>query len=89
MLQTVLIGKAMEAYSSLTLKDSQDYLKVKVVVLKAYERVPEFCRQQFRMWKKREKQSNLEFVRDLQMHFSRWCSAAEDSDFEGLCNLIV
>ncbi len=89
MLQTVLIGKAQEAYSSLTVEDSQDYAKVKAVVLKAYERVPEFYRQQFRNWKKSEKQSHVEFARDLQMHFSRWCSAVEVSDFEGLCNLIV
>ncbi len=58
-------------------------------MLKAYERVPEFYRQQFRTWKKGEKQSHLKIARDLQMHFSRWCSAAEVSDFEGLCNLIV
>ncbi len=62
---------------------------MKAVVLKAYERVPEFYKQQFRTWKKSEKQSHLEFARDLQMHFSRWCSAVDVSDFEGLCNLIV
>lgn len=89
MLQTVLTGKAQEAYLSLTVEDSQGYVEVKAAVLKAYERVPEFYRQQFRTWKKSEKQSYLEFARDLQMHFSRWCSAAEVSDFKGLCNLII
>lgn len=89
MLQTVLTGKAQEAYLSLTVEDSQDYVEVQAAVLKAYERVPEFYRQHFRTWKKSEKQSYLEFARDLQMHFSRWCSAAEVGDFEGLCNLIV
>ena len=89
MLQCVLTGRAQEAYSSLTDADSQKYSSVKSAVLKAYELVPEAYRQRFRTWKKGDKQSHLEFARDLTMYFSRWCAASGIKDFEGLCELIV
>ncbi|KAL0174042.1 hypothetical protein M9458_030010, partial [Cirrhinus mrigala] len=44
MLQTVITGKAQEAYAALTMEDRKDYDKVKVAILKAYELVPEAYR---------------------------------------------
>lgn len=52
MLQCVFIGRAQEAYFSLTADDAADYQKVKIAVLRAYELVPEAYRQKFRTWKK-------------------------------------
>ncbi|KAL0165843.1 hypothetical protein M9458_037687, partial [Cirrhinus mrigala] len=52
MLQTVITGKAQEAYAALTMEDRKDYDKVKVAILKAYELVPEAYRQRFRSWRK-------------------------------------
>lgn len=48
LLQCVLTGKAQKAYSSLSVHDSQKYLKGKDAVLKAYELVPEAYWQKFR-----------------------------------------
>ncbi len=47
LLQSVLIGKAHEAYSALSLERSTDYDEVKAAILKAYELVPEAYRQRF------------------------------------------
>jgi len=41
LLQSVLKGKAQDAYSALPLADSFDYEKVQTSILKAYELVPE------------------------------------------------
>ena len=48
LLQSVVIGKAREIYTQLSLEQSSDYDKVKEVILKAYELVPEAYRQKFR-----------------------------------------
>ncbi|KAL3967153.1 FMS-like tyrosine kinase 1 [Sarotherodon galilaeus] len=89
MLQSVLTGKAQEAYSALSASDCQSFATVKDAVLKAYELVPEAYRQRFRSWRKSDKQSHLEFARDLTKHFNRWCSALGVSTFQDLCELMV
>ncbi|XP_041867352.1 uncharacterized protein LOC121656366 [Melanotaenia boesemani] len=89
LLQCVLVGRAQEAFSVLSVSDSQDYVKVKAAVLQAYELVPEAYRQRFRSCGKAAGQSYLEFARDLKLHFTRWCSAAKVADFERLCELIL
>ena len=48
LLQSVVIGKARENYTELSLEQSSDYDKVKELILKAYELVPEAYRQKFR-----------------------------------------
>ena len=48
LLQSVVIGKAREIYTQLSLEQSSDYDKVKEVIFKAYELVPEAYRQKFR-----------------------------------------
>ena len=48
LLQSVLVGKAREAYSSLSVEQSSDYEIVKREILKAYELVPEAYRLKFR-----------------------------------------
>ena len=57
--------------------------------MKAYELVPEAYRQKFRNWEKSDKQTNVEFARDLLCNFNRWCSAADVESFDELCELIV
>lgn len=89
MLQCALTGRAQEAYSALSVSDSQNYCLVKSAVLKAYELVPEAYRQRFRTWKKADNQTHLEFARDLTGHFTRWCSALEVKTFDDLCDLIL
>ena len=53
LLQSVLIGKAREIYTQLSLEQSSDYDKVKELILKAYELVPEAYRQKFRTAEKK------------------------------------
>lgn len=89
MLQSVFTGKAQAAYSALGERESKVYRTVKEAVLKAYELVPEAYRQRVRSWRKAERQSNVEFARDLTKHFNRWCSALEVTSFEKLCDLII
>lgn len=53
LLQSVLEGKAQEAFISLSSENRKNYMVVKVSVLKAYELVPEAYRRRFRGWGKR------------------------------------
>uniref|UniRef100_A0A8L0DMS3 ribonuclease H n=1 Tax=Oncorhynchus mykiss TaxID=8022 RepID=A0A8L0DMS3_ONCMY len=89
MLQCVLTGKAQEAYSALSVHDSANYDKVKTAVLQIYELVPEAYRQRFRTLKRDDKQSHVEFARQLSLQFNRWCSASAVVTFQGLCDLIM
>ena len=73
----------------MSVADSQKYSCVKAAVLKSYELVPEAYRQRFRFWKKYDKQSHLEFARDLTTNFNRWCNASEVETFEDLCDLMI
>ncbi|XP_043964972.1 uncharacterized protein LOC122826755 [Gambusia affinis] len=88
LLQCVLVGRAQEAFSMLSLIDSQDYAKVKAAILKAYELVPEAYRQKFRNWKKGVK-TYVEFARDLEIQFNRWCTSSDVKTLGDLCNLMV
>nr|XP_055062771.1 uncharacterized protein LOC129445823 [Misgurnus anguillicaudatus]XP_055062772.1 uncharacterized protein LOC129445823 [Misgurnus anguillicaudatus] len=89
MLQTVITGKAQEAFAALTMEDRKDYDKVKVAILKAYELVPEAYRQRFRSWRKGDRQTHSEVVRDLVSYFDRWCVASAVDDFEKLRDLVI
>ena len=48
LLQSVLIGKAREIYTQLSVEHSSNYDNVKELILKGYELVPEAYRQKFR-----------------------------------------
>ena len=63
LLQSVVIGKAREIYTQLSLEQSSDYDEVKEVILKAYELVPEAYRQKFRNCRKEHEQTHVEFAR--------------------------
>lgn len=58
--------------------------------LKAYELVPEEYSQRFRSWRKGDRQTHSEVVRDLVSYFDRWCVAsAVDDFFETLRDLVI
>ena len=83
LLQSVVIGKAREIYTQLSLEQSSDYDKVKELILKAYELVPEAYRQKFRDCRKEPNQTHVEFARTKEQLFDRWCSSKKvDSDHE-------
>ena len=74
LLQSVLVGKAREVYSSLSVEQSADYSLVKQVILKEYELVHEAYHQKFQDTRCLEGQTYKEFVRHKEMLFNRWCT---------------
>ena len=73
LLQSVVIGKAREIYTQLSLEQSSDSNKVKKYILNAYELVPEAYRQKFRSCRKENDQTYVEFARTKEQFFDRWC----------------
>ena len=62
LLQSVLMGKAQEVYSSMSIEQSSQYETVKKAILKAYKLIPEAYRQNFRSYRKQGKQTYTEFA---------------------------
>ena len=90
LLQSVVIGKAREIYTQLSLEQSSDYDKLKEVILKAYELVPEAYRQKFRNCRKEHEQTHVEFGRTKEQLFDRWCSSKKiGSDYPKLRQLML
>ena len=90
LLQSVVIGKAREINTQLSLEQSSDYDKAKELILKAYELVPEAYRQKFRDCRKETYQTHVEFARTKEQLFDRWCSSKKvGSDHEKLRQLML
>ena len=77
LLQSVLVGKAQEIYGSLSVEQSSNYEHVKEAILKAYELVPEAYRQKFRNFLKYDSKTHVEFAREKENLFNRWCHSKE------------
>ena len=90
LLQSVVIGKAREIYTQLSLEQSSNYDKVKKLILKGYELVPEAYRQKFRDCRKEHDQTHVEFARTKEQLFDRWCSSKKvGSDHAKLRQLLL
>ena len=90
LLQSVVIGKAREINTQLSLEQSSDYDTVKEFILKAYELVPEAYRQKFRDCRKEHDQTHVEFARTKEQLFDRWCSSKKvGSDHAKLRQLML
>ena len=89
LLQSVIKGKAQEAYSSLSISDASDYQTVKAAILKAYALVPEAYRQKFRNLRKNDSATYVEFAREKEDLFNRWCSSVKAADYEGLREVML
>ena len=90
LLKSVVIGKACEIYTHLSLEQSSDYDKVKELILKAYELVPEASRQKFRNCRKENDQTHVEFARTKEQLFDRWCFSKKiGSDYPKLRQLML
>ena len=90
LLQSVIIGKAREIYTQLTVEQSSSYDTVKELILKAYELVPEAYRQKFRNCKKENEQTHVEFARTKEQLFDRWFSSKKiGSNHEKLRQLML
>ena len=90
LLQNALTGKAQDVYAALSIEQSSDYVVVKETILKAYELVPEAYRQKFRQCKKQDNQTYVEFAREKETLFDRWCTSKEvGNHFEKLKQLVL
>ena len=90
LLQSALKGRAQEVYATLSVEQSKDYKFVKNAILKAYELVPEAYRQKFRNYLKQENQTYVEFAREKETLFDRWCASKEvEDDYSNLKQLMV
>ena len=75
--ESVVIGKAQEIAGSRSVEQSSNYELVKEKILKAYELVPEAYRQKFRNYLKYDSKTHVEFVREKENLFNRWCHSKE------------
>uniref|UniRef100_A0A8C5CMP6 CCHC-type domain-containing protein n=1 Tax=Gadus morhua TaxID=8049 RepID=A0A8C5CMP6_GADMO len=89
LLQSVLVGKAQDAYASLNIEDVKDYEKVKGAILRTYELVPEAYRQRFRGLSKLDEQTYVEFAREKEISFSSWCKSQKAETKEDLRQLVL
>ncbi len=90
LLQSVLLGRAREVYTALPVGRSSDYTFVKEAILKAYELVPEAYRQKFRNFKKGDNQTYVEFAREKEQLFDRWCTSTQvNKNYDNLRQVIL
>ena len=90
LLQSVLVGKAREIYTQLSVEQAASYDTVKQLILKGYELVPEAYRQKFRNCEKLSNQTYVEFARSKEQLFDRWCHSQKvDKSHDKLRQLIL
>ena len=89
LLQCVFTGKAQEVFSALGLEQAMNYEDLKTAILQAYELVPEAYRQKFRKTRKSEQQTFVEFAREKERLFDRWCCSQEADSREDLRQLVL
>lgn len=90
LLQSVLIGKARDVYTQLSVDQASDYDSVKELILKGYELVPEAYRQKFRNSAKQTNQTYVEFARNKEQLFDRWCTSEKvDKDHDRLRHMVL
>ena len=89
LLQCKLTGKAQEVCAFLSTEDSLVYETVKSAILRAYELVPEAYRQRFRSLRKTVNQNFIDFAREKEILFDRWCASCKAKDFTLLRDLML
>ena len=89
LIQSVLEGKAAKVWAMQPPEDSEDYEKIKELILKAYELVPEAYRIKFRNWRKKFGQTFLDFSRDTERLFNDWLRSVNVVNFDSLKQLVL
>ena len=62
---------------------------MKTSILRAYDLIPEVYRKKIRILRKADGQTNVEFAREKEMCFDKWCSSQDITEFEKLRQLIL
>lgn len=76
-----LVGKAQQAYASLSTEDASDYDKLKQAILQKFDITEESYRQRFRSSQRKQNESNRELVARLDDLASKWlksCKSAKE-----------
>ncbi|XP_066970164.1 uncharacterized protein [Macrobrachium rosenbergii] len=89
LIQCRLVGKAIKVYNALDEVVARDYHKVKSIVLKAYDLVPEAYQLKFRNSVKTSAVSFVEFARMKQEQFDDWMKSRQIVSLSGLRELIL
>ncbi|XP_066971749.1 uncharacterized protein [Macrobrachium rosenbergii] len=89
LIQCRLVGKAIRVYNALEEGIAWDYQKVKALVLKAYDLVPEAYRLKFRNYNKHPSQSFVEFARVKEEQFDDWLKSRQVVSFAALRELLL
>ena len=85
-----LKGKGSVVYLALKPEQTSDYQTVKETILKAYELVPEAYRQKFSNFKKEADKTHVEFAREKERLFVRWCMSEKiGTNFNNLKEMIL
>ena len=84
-----LTGKAQEAYIAMDFTESGEYSAVKKAVLRAYERVPEAYRLEFRSLKLKADQTFVDLARQQELAFDKWIRACDAHTFQELKQLLL
>jgi len=89
-LSALLKGNALEVYSRLLIKDTQDYEVLKDALLKRFNLTEEGFKQKFKTAKPEVNKAPGQFLAKLESYLMRWIQVAEVvQDFDGLKNLMV
>ncbi|XP_064111280.1 uncharacterized protein LOC135218759 [Macrobrachium nipponense] len=89
LIQCRLVGKAIRVYNALDECVARDYNKVKAIVLKAYDLVPEAYRLKFRNFTKPVSLSFVEFARLKEEQFDDWLKSLQVVSFSSLRELML
>ncbi|KAI3382150.1 hypothetical protein SNEBB_003688, partial [Seison nebaliae] len=89
-LSALLTGKALVAYTSLSVDDSRDYDNVKKAILDRYQLNEEGFRRKFREEKPAEGETIRQFSSRFKGNFKKWIeTAGVRGNFDGLAELIM
>ena len=74
-LDLAILGETQETYTQLSLEQSADYDKGKILILKAFGLIPKAYMQKFRDCQKEHYQTHVEFARAKEQLFDSGCSS--------------
>jgi hypothetical protein len=89
-LSSLLTGKGLEVYTSMSPSEASDYKALKVAVLKRYQLTEEGFRTKFRTSKPEQGETVFQYAARLRRYFTRWTEMADvESTYEALCDLMI
>ena len=89
-ISSLLTGKGLRTYATLSIDESSDYDTLKTALLKSYDLNEEGYRRKFRETKPTITETASQFVSKLQHNFDRWLEMSKvDRSYEGMRDLMI